>query len=132
MEPAAPSGDQATPPFVVKNAPMSVPAYSVLCVKSSESTTKALTGMSGRFPLMSVQVVAAPAVPLMLLKTCFLPSQEIAQEPNPENATYTMSLLEGSTTMSVIALVGRVAVTMVFQAVPPLEVTSTSPWSLPT
>src|SRR6266849_1949371 len=43
-----------------------------------------------------------------------------------------MSLLDGSTTISVTALVGSVEVTMLLQAVPPFEVTSISPWLLPT
>src|SRR6266478_2187383 len=43
-----------------------------------------------------------------------------------------MSLLSGSTTISVTALVGSVAVTMLLQVVPPFDVTSISPWLLPT
>ena len=69
---AAPKGDQLTPPSVVKKPPMSVPTYRVLWVASLGSITMAFTGMSGSFvavPLMSTHVVAAPAVPLMVLKT---------------------------------------------------------------
>src|SRR6266851_5694505 len=45
-----------------------------------------------------------------------------------------MSLLSGSTTISVTALVGSVAVagTMLLQVAPPSDVTSISPWLLPT
>ena len=89
MVAAAPNGDQFRPPSDVKNAPMSVPTYSVLWVASSGSITKAFTGMSGNFvavPLMSAQVVAAPAVPLMVLKTWPVgPEQKVVHVPNPEN-----------------------------------------------
>ena len=87
--------------------------------------------MSGSFavvPLMSTHVVAAPAVPFMVLKTWPVgPEQNVAHVPNPENVAYAMSLLDGSTTISVTALEGRVDVTMLLQAVPPFAVTSTSP-----
>src|SRR5437016_4876895 len=94
--------------------------------------------MSGSFavvPLMSTHVVATPAVPLRVLKTWPFPSQvtaELLHVPNPENMAYAVSLLDGSTTISVTALEGRVVVTIPLQVVPPFEVTSTSPWSLPT
>jgi len=84
-EPAAPSGDQLVPPVVVKNAPMSVPTYRVLCVESAGSIKMELTGMSGRLPVMSVQAVAAPAVPFMVLNMCPMGGeQNVAHVPNPE------------------------------------------------
>src|SRR6266849_1285 len=43
-----------------------------------------------------------------------------------------MSLLDGSTTISVTALIGSAEVTMLLQVVPPFDVTSISPWLLPT
>src|SRR5579864_3862840 len=70
-----------------EKTPTSVAMYRASNVGLPEwSTIISFTGVSGRFPLMSVQVADAPKLALIVLKTCPLPSQN-RQDPKPEKVT---------------------------------------------